>query len=235
MVESILKEIAQAQTMARLWRLVRKYFRDHGFGAGSYYLLRTASNQPAAIPSSFGYSREFKERYTSLDFQKLDVVPRRVIALGKPMSWSDIWDSLPLSPEEQEFRTTMREVTTQPGVAFPCYGPRNRNACVTLSKFEPGVEKDQEYLRAMQSVAQAAHMRMCEFFEYGRDSCSLSSREKEILGWVAYGKSNSVIAEILQISPDTVDTYMRRIYRKFEVYDRTSAAIKGVGMGLIAA
>jgi DNA-binding NarL/FixJ family response regulator len=44
-----------------------------------------------------------------------------------------------------------------------------------------------------------------------------------------------VIAEILAISPGTVDTYMRRIYDKLEVSDRTSAAVKGVGMGLIAA
>ena len=63
----------------------------------------------------------------------------------------------------------------------------------------------------------------------------LSSREKEILDWVARGKSNSVIAEILEISPGTVDTYMRRIYVKLDVSDRTSAAVKGVGMGLIAA
>ena len=63
----------------------------------------------------------------------------------------------------------------------------------------------------------------------------LSGREMEILDWVARGKSNSVIAEILNLSAGTVDTYLRRIYDKLDVSDRTSAAVRGVGMGLIAA
>jgi DNA-binding CsgD family transcriptional regulator len=88
----------------------------------------------------------------------------------------------------------------------------------------------------MQFAAQAAHLRICALFadEVALDR-QLSSREKEILDWVARGKSNTVIADILEISPGTVDTYMRRIYEKLDVSDRTSAAVKGVGLGLIAA
>jgi DNA-binding CsgD family transcriptional regulator len=63
----------------------------------------------------------------------------------------------------------------------------------------------------------------------------LSARELEILRWVAQGKSNVVIADILQISSGTVDTYLRRVFEKLNVADRTSAAVKGVGLGLIAA
>ena len=40
---------------------------------------------------------------------------------------------------------------------------------------------------------------------------------------------------ILSLSGATVDTYLRRIYEKLDVSDRTSAAVVGVGMGLIAA
>ena len=52
---------------------------------------------------------------------------------------------------------------------------------------------------------------------------------------MAQGKSNGVIADILSISPGTVDTYLRRIFEKLDVTDRTSAAVKGVSMGLIRA
>ncbi|WP_093162161.1 helix-turn-helix transcriptional regulator [Aliiruegeria lutimaris] len=63
----------------------------------------------------------------------------------------------------------------------------------------------------------------------------LSQRQKEILSWVALGKSNSVIASILGISPHTVDTHLRRIFDRLDTTDRTVAAIRGIQAGLIAA
>ena len=62
---------------------------------------------------------------------------------------------------------------------------------------------------------------------------ALTPREAEVLTWIARGKSNSVIADILGVSPHTVDTLVRRIYGKLEVADRTTAAIHGIGAGLI--
>jgi DNA-binding CsgD family transcriptional regulator len=63
---------------------------------------------------------------------------------------------------------------------------------------------------------------------------ALSEREREILLWVTRGKSNNVIGSILGISPSTVDTYMRRIFRKLDVADRTSAAMRAIATGIIA-
>ena len=78
-------------------------------------------------------------------------------------------------------------------------------------------------------------MRLCQILPDRPLEKPLSARELEILDWVARGKSNSVIADILSLSGATVDTYLRRIYDNLDVSDRTSAAVRGVGMGLIAA
>lgn len=70
----------------------------------------------------------------------------------------------------------------------------------------------------------------------GPDAASmpiLSPREREVLRWIANGKSNAVIAEILGISPHTVDTHNRRIFRKLGTCDRTTAAIKALDEGLL--
>ena len=56
-----------------------------------------------------------------------------------------------------------------------------------------------------------------------------------MLGWVAGGKSNTVIADILGISAHTVDAHLRRICLKLGVSDRISAAVRGIGIGLIHA
>ncbi len=65
------------------------------------------------------------------------------------------------------------------------------------------------------------------------DAPELSPREREVLGWIALGKSNAVIGEILGISRHTVDTHNRRIFRKLDTADRTTAAIRAVEYGLV--
>ena len=62
----------------------------------------------------------------------------------------------------------------------------------------------------------------------------LSAREAEVLTWAARGKSNAAIGEILGISAHTVDAHLRRIYLKLGVFDRISAALRGLGFGLIS-
>ena len=62
----------------------------------------------------------------------------------------------------------------------------------------------------------------------------LSSREAEVLTWVAHGKTNASIGEILGISAHTVDAHLRRVYLKLGVADRISAALRGLGFGLIS-
>ena len=74
---------------------------------------------------------------------------------------------------------------------------------------------------------------------YGVDeraqAITLSEREREVLLWMSRGKSGSDIAAILAISPETVRTYIRRIYDKLDVADRVAATVKGLKLGLIEA
>lgn len=61
----------------------------------------------------------------------------------------------------------------------------------------------------------------------------LSAREAEILVWVAQGKSNTDIAEILEISPHTVSTHLKRILHKLNASSRTTAAVRAAQWGLL--
>lgn len=55
---------------------------------------------------------------------------------------------------------------------------------------------------------------------------SLTSREREVLGWVAAGKTNWEIALILSISPRTVQKHMEHVFDKLGVENRTAAVAR---------
>ncbi len=83
-------------------------------------------------------------------------------------------------------------------------------------------------------LAQACHVDICRAqSEINAEAINLTDREREILQWVARGKSNGVIAQILGISVHTVTGYLRNIYLKTETNDRTSAAILAMQQGLL--
>jgi DNA-binding NarL/FixJ family response regulator len=61
----------------------------------------------------------------------------------------------------------------------------------------------------------------------------LSERETEILRLVAKGFSFDAVGELLSISPHTVVTHVKKIYRKLAVHSRGEAVYEASQMGLL--
>ncbi|PWC56600.1 LuxR family transcriptional regulator [Azospirillum sp. TSH7] len=57
-----------------------------------------------------------------------------------------------------------------------------------------------------------------------RDALCLTAREAEVLLWIANGKPNRDIGEILGISPRTVNKHLEQVFAKLGVENRASAA-----------
>lgn len=63
----------------------------------------------------------------------------------------------------------------------------------------------------------------------GKPQTHLSPREEAVLDCLAKGLTYKQIADKLDISIDTIRTYLRRIYEKFHVQSRTEAVAKYLG------
>jgi len=61
-----------------------------------------------------------------------------------------------------------------------------------------------------------------------RQRFGLTLRESEVLVWIARGKSNRDIADILGLSPRTVNKHLEQVYTKLGVENRASAAIRAM-------
>jgi DNA-binding CsgD family transcriptional regulator len=60
----------------------------------------------------------------------------------------------------------------------------------------------------------------------GAAGAPLTAREREVLEWVAAGKTNRDIAAILGAKPRTIEKHLERIYEKLGVETRTAAAAR---------
>lgn len=65
-----------------------------------------------------------------------------------------------------------------------------------------------------------------------REQLNLTERESEVIYWIANGKTNREAAEILNMSPRTVNKHLEQIYSKLAVDNRTSAA--GLALKVLA-
>ena len=66
----------------------------------------------------------------------------------------------------------------------------------------------------------------------GRDE-GLTDREAEILALITQGKNNAEVAALTFLSPNTVKSYIRTLYRKIGVTSRTQAVLWGVQNGFL--
>ncbi len=57
---------------------------------------------------------------------------------------------------------------------------------------------------------------------------NLTVREAEVLLWVSRGKSNRDVAQILDISPRTINKHLERVFEKLGVENRAAAAVLAV-------
>ncbi|MGB0733492.1 MAG: response regulator [Pontibacterium sp.] len=65
-----------------------------------------------------------------------------------------------------------------------------------------------------------------------KEKLLLTERESEVLYWLSNGKTNREIAQILEMSPRTVNKHLEQIFPKLDVDNRTSAA--GVALKVLA-
>lgn len=152
----------------------------------------------------------------------------------RPVYLDELDQMVTLSPRERAHIAGYRAAGVEAGLGVQVFGPNGRNGILAVELEPPLRRLPPEVLASLRWACQAMHLRYCALLvpTLGKMP-TLSAREAEVLTWTARGKSNAAIAEILGISAHTVDAHLRRIYTKLGVFDRLSAALRGLGFGLI--
>ena len=67
----------------------------------------------------------------------------------------------------------------------------------------------------------------------GKDAQALSDSELTVLQELSHGRSTREVAEHIHVSEETVKTYLKQIFRKLSVHDRTEAVAEAFRRGLV--
>lgn len=153
----------------------------------------------------------------------------------EPYFWSQVGSFVQLTQEQKEYLAFLKAYGFRDGVTVPVFGAKGSVALVAGCAKSQDLKIAPADLLDLQLVCTFVHKRYLQICGASdAELPNLTRREREVLTWMAQGKSTSVIADILGVSEHTVDTLIRRMFFKLGVNDRISAVLKGVGAGLVA-
>ena len=134
-------------------------------------------------------------------------------------------------PIEPLFKQLLKASTD--GIFYALYGPEERKGYVFVSFAKPKDQFDPIFEWQMGAMLQMLHLRYCVMLRELQKKVKLTKRETEVLKLIALGKTNPEIGIILNISKNTVGTYIKGIFLKLETSDRVTTSMRARALNLL--
>jgi DNA-binding CsgD family transcriptional regulator len=233
---AILDEIAEATSVEEAAELARLESARCGSVGGTFHVGPPQSSQvgPGVFIGIWGYDDIWMTEYRTYAKRANDVIPDRTMRLALAMTHAEIVREIVMNADEQRTFDHFHAQRMRRTIGIPAYGPFDLDTYMSVTLNRDFTPEDEPLINHLVLVGEVCNRRIGQIMgKQSADQVSLSTRETEVLTWLARGKSNADVATILDVSPATIDTYVRRIFAKLEVYDRISASLKGVRLGLI--
>ncbi|MEG3617510.1 LuxR family transcriptional regulator [Magnetovibrio sp. PR-2] len=205
-----------------------------GIDRAVYSAMRNTPRFETKVPAIFcSYPEDWVKYYFENGFIEADPVRIRGLHTRRAFTWDSMMAQHDLNNAEQEIMDLGEEAGLKSGSAMVFHGPMGEAFGVGLacSEHNPDVE---HHLKEIEILSTQFHVQFSAHF--GQDQSSkapLTPRELEILKWVASGKSNWAIGEILALSEHGVEYHVRNILKKMDADSRLSAVVKALYNGYL--
>jgi LuxR family quorum sensing-dependent transcriptional regulator len=165
---------------------------------------------------------EFFLLYVENDYARYDPLIRRSMQSRMPFEWQAESYRADGDPRVVEIMRRAAEFGLNHGYLVPIHGPKGYEGCVSMAA--DALELSAQAKSAVHLMALYAFDRMRTLRGKLPDKkVPLTAREREILSWVAAGKSAAQISQALKISKRTVDEHSQTAARKLGAANRTQA------------
>lgn len=220
--------------------LTKEWAEARGLPFITYHMV-SAEGLPAPLATHFStYPKEWVEHYIEQGLYFKDPVVYHAQRAIIPFAWQDMEAKGQLGAG-RPFLDEAAAAGIANGLSIPVRGPKDFAMFSTCPDHMKATEATRLYLEIQGELvllAMAVHERarvlMRPQILVGCER-TLTPREREVLQWVAAGKSSWDIGQILSVSEHTVKWHIREALKKLGCHDRTHAAVRAVVLGLIEA
>jgi len=199
---------------------------------GSYASINPVTG---AVIGYANYPDDWKAHYMSRNLHRVDPTLNKAALSIAPVDWQRFERDLKFKSvfsAAEDFGITSR------GITVPIRGPYGDRGLFSVTRSCSSDEWDRQKRHIMGDLQTAAvHLHdsimrsnsLVGVMGYS----ALSSREKEVLQWVAAGKTQPEIGDILNISHRTVEIHLRSAREKLGALTTVQAVGRAIGIGLI--
>jgi DNA-binding CsgD family transcriptional regulator len=186
------------------------------------------------------YPEEWQNYYAQRDCIRFDPVAQFARGDARPFFWKDLAIFLNLTSLQTNFLGLSEDAGLNNGIGIPFFGSSSLHGGIALATASPQTEHLRD-LGVLSSIADAFYRRLRALYSIAagpetsrqRHRIILTEREIEILNLSVGGHSDRAIANLLEISENTVNTHFRRMFRKLGANSRVQAAITAVKLGFL--
>jgi len=194
-------------------------------------------NDPKSLPRHFSYNlpQVLENFIKSVKLTRDDPGVVAAFSEGTPIWISDLLEHQLVKnvPPHQANVKALLDLTTD-GLLLALYGPAGRKGYTFVTFGKAKDQFDPLFEWQVQSMLQMLHVRYCLILKDLQDTVRLTKRETDVLELVVLGKTNPEIGIILNISKNTVASYVKGIFLKLQTSDRVTAALRARALNLVA-
>lgn len=190
------------------------------------YALRVPTNfSNAQVIMLDGYPEGWVKRYFEAAYYESDPVMAWCIREILPIRWSDL--VLEPGSAAESMMLDAAEYGLRDGVTMPIHSPQGDLGILSLSLDAPPERArviTERALPIIQLLAIHLHQAVRRLGGLPQEGgSSLTVRERECLTWAADGKTSNEIAQLLEISENTVNFHINNAMQKLDVVSRQHA------------
>lgn len=200
----------------------------YGFDRLIYCSLGQAP-APAIISN---YPEDWLKYYAEKGYMHTDPARLHCAVSRRPFLWSSVTATLPR--DRLVIFNEAADAGVRDGIGIAIHEPSGETRGVALAR-SVGGDCSTEDLSKLHLMAMQFHLAYSEklLAKPPDAAITLTAREREVLVWLAQGKSKWVVGEILGISEHAVSFHCRNIFRKLGVSSGRMAVLKAIQLGLI--